>query len=548
MRHARWLTTILVVLGAFCGCTDARRQAGRRLAESVNNARQLYGAAVRLWGNPQYVLDVASGRLTPVAVTLETTQPRGGVAEKAENVLKRLDKARDELEASLSVNAKAPAEVQADAYLLLGQIQMELARYHLLGAEAMRGRGDGERLKAQQRLEHVRAKVALAAFYGELEKTPETGIVALKKNAADEVKTLEDGIKSTKEEIAKLEAEIDKLSKANAVLLTQVAELRRRSETAGGTEGLDLLKQAAQKSAESNANSATIGADTQRVADLKADLSLLEMQQAAAQAKLSALDQHLQDLAAGRARAAEQKQTTLSEAGKLFEGAAAASGDVVKISRAGAEQEAQALDALGRALQSLKQAETATRRLWDAAREARAKKTTSDEILAVQADDQRLASVMAMRSSASLMMGDLRRYQLTTNKANDALAGDLVDTAKAIGQEPPAPAKELTGYVPDPAQVQKTAEENYRAAETDLEDVLRSYLRASATGKNIQWIYQAHLAEAYLGHYLLTGNKAFLAKAAESVSTAAEGKEGSPYLSAVLELKRLINEEQAKQQ
>ena len=532
-----------MVLLILAGCTDARKQAGRKLAESVDQARRLYNTAAALRADPRYILDVETGRLLPIEASSLSTQPAAAAAGRVENALKPLEKARKLLERSLAENVEAPVGIKADANLMLGQIKLAKGRYHVTGAETMRAEAARARYKAQSLLRLVRAKISLAAFYGSLESMPRDNIDALRKKPAGEAYGLAGKIKSAKGEIARLEGEIDKLSTANKKQFAEASRLRDRSEVTGGPEGLKLWKDATDIDAKINVNSSKIGAYKQRIGDLQVDLTLLDKQRASTALRLAALDKRLQEMAASSLKAGEDKRAAQLEAVKLQTDVEAVGADVVKRCKAAAAQEKRAFAALTGAVSRFGLAESGVRKEWRAAtaRMRDVSQTTPDEILAGLADDQHLASMMALRASASLIMGELGRYQLTTSSANDALASSIADAAKLLGQEPPPAARDLAGYVSDEAETRKSAEKNYKAAQKDLEDVLRTHLRRSEVGRNIQWIYQGKLAEAYLGHYLLTGEKAVLDKAGELVAKAAAEKEGSPYLAAMLELRRLIS-------
>lgn len=541
MRHVRWLATVLAACLVLAGCTDARRKAGRELAESVRAARRLCKHAIALRADPQYVREVESGRLVPVAAT-SATRPAAAAVRKVENALKRLERARKDLEKALAANAEAPAAVKADANLMLGQIRLETGRYHLSGAESMRAQARGARHRTQRLLRMVRAKMALVTFYDAVEKMPRDEIEALVKSAAGEARVLADKLKAARAEITTLEGEIDTRSKENKLLFAQASALRDRSEVTGGTEGLKLWEQAREIDKKVNANASRIAANKQRINDLKVDVALLDKQRASTDQRSAVLSRHVGTMAADSAKAGAEKKASRSEAAGLQVEVEAAAAEVVKHCAVAADQEKQAFAALAGAEDRFAGAQRHEREVVKAAQAAQTKAAEPDDILAAKADELQLALMMSMRASANLTMGELRRYQLDTSKANDDLAKSITDSAKLLGQQPPPVVEQLTGYVADPAATHKAAEENYKAAEKEWEDALNVRLRRGEVEKNTQWQYQGRLAQAYLGHYRLTGDKAVLTKAGEMVSKALADKEASPHLAAVRELRRLILE------
>jgi len=157
--------------------------------------------------------------------------------------------------------------------------------------------------------------------------------------------------------------------------------------------------------------------------------------------------------------------------------------------------------------------------------------------------------VLAARASAYLAMAEIRSRQLQTAKDNALLADRIAAAAKAMGLAVPAVVGQLKAFKAADAETRKLAEEDYKRAEDDLLAVLRSHLNdrtighsvGECIGSNIRWIYQGQLADTYLGHYRLTGDKAVLAQAEEFVKKALEGKERSPYLTPVRRLKVVID-------
>ena len=544
MRCVKWLTAALLVSALAAGCTDPQREAGRRLAERVDEARRLYNHATVLLADPQYVLDAETGGLSPVTEALEPDAAGKPKVGRLTNPLELLEKARSRLAKALSENAEAPASSRADARLMLGQIQLAVGRYHVIAAEWARTEASRARRETESLLVMMGNRTSLAVFYGSLEEKPRDEIVRMRDSTAKQQKALADQIDAATTEIGKLQGEINALGVEKKKLSAESARHHEQAQLLSGDEGLQEQTLAAEKDRQINQKENEIAARQEKMGYLNSDLARRQRDRLRAEADLGALNQHLADMDKRTSEAAEQKKSAWSEAAGFEKQAEKVAAEVVSHSKTAAAHEERARKALADSLKQLEQAESDVSKEWNAAKRAQSERLRAekpeDEILAALANDQHLASVMGLEASANLALAELGRYQLETAQVNQALSEALIDAAKLLGQAAPAVAKELLGYVADPAETQQTSEKSYLAAEKDLADILKTHLTGHEVGRNIRWIYEAKLAEAYLGHYLLTRKQPVLDDAKDFVDKATAGKEGSPQLSAVMELKRLI--------
>jgi len=543
VRAGRSLVTTIVLAGLIAGCAHPKRQAATRLAERVDQARRLYEKAANLLADPQYVLNLQSGGLLAAGAA---TRPagQGPRAEKElVNPLAMLERAEGIVERALAENAQATVTAKADANVLLGQVRLAIAEYRVSAAGRVRSRTATDVRKLHGLLDLVRSEAMMAKFYESSTKLPRGSLVQLRKEAAEEAKALADKATSLDGDIKKLEGEIRQLRKVNEKRFAEAARLRDRGDIIGGEEGLALLTQAAEIDLEIHQRAGEIASKQERVELLKVDKSLLQKEQSSVASKQTAFKTLLEQMDKKVQAAAESSKKATFNAERWQGEAEAVAAELVGAFQSAATYEQQALDALEDAGKSLGAAVRQVRQEWQAARaESRERKARgeSDEIVSGMANDQHLASTMALKASVNLSMGDLRRNQLGTAKINNGLAASLGQTAALLGRQPPAVAGELRDYVTDEGETTKLAEANYELAERDLEEVLGSYLKSDEIGRNIQWIYQAKLAGAYLGHYLLVGDAAVLDKARDLVDKALADKEASPHLAPVLELRRLV--------
>ena len=104
-----------------------------------------------------------------------------------------------------------------------------------------------------------------------------------------------------------------------------------------------------------------------------------------------------------------------------------------------------------------------------------------------------------------------------------------------------APTRALAGYLEDVGKTKDSAVKDFQDAENDLKTIQQDYLK-KGDGKKAKCTYQAVLANAYLGHFRLTGDQAKLKDAEAMITEALRGADKSPQLAAAIRLRELISE------
>jgi len=395
-------------------------------------------------------------------------------------------------------------------------------------------------------LESARNSAILAEFNRALANMPRKKVLALHQQTSGEADAVSARLKATEGEIEKLRGEIQELTKKNVSLGAKARDLRDRSNKASGQQGYDLLTAAHKVEREMNGNSGQVAARQDRIKNLNEDQTMQQGRLRAVRGKLDALKKRLDSMDERSAEATRAMKQAHTEAAGNLQEAGSAAAEVLQACRRLLAEERLALEALGSAEKHLGDAEASIRAERDAAKKTERKQDATSEILRDLADDKHLASTVALKASASLTLADVLQSQLNTAKSNAALAKDLTDVAGKLGQQAPPAAGQLKSYLPDRASVQSGAIEKYRAAEKDLEGILDAHLK-TGIGRNIRWVYQAQLADTYYGHFRMTGDTGVLMKARGFVTDALAGKERSPYLASVLNLKALLDRAESKQ-
>lgn len=586
VRYSGWFKTVLLASLLVGGCESGRAVARKKLADQVDQARRLYNQATSYLANPRYVdtvtgLSIArdetvvlkdgtkltgqvtstrtgyriatrTGQVREVPVTkvarfesFETpaseiavsTQP----ADLGAAAAKILDEAGRLVKDALSGNLDAPPGAKAQAHKLLGEI--EFARGSLLaaGAERLRSRSSELRGHARTLVSTSRNYAILADFNKSMANMPRDKLLQTRNDTQKQLAAANDRIKAVDGKIAALQEEMKTLGGKNAALTKKARGFRDGSERQGGKRGLDLLKQAHDAERAKNRNLARIDQAKDEIAVLLVDKAFEQSKAAAAKAKLALMNKRFETMDQQKQAAEKAMQAAKADAGRTFEEAQAVSSRVVSICKQASVKEAGALTALDKAIRHLGNAKTHARAEREAARAAQsAEPQAGSEISQGLADDKHLAAIMAAEASAGLATAELRARQLAIARGNAELADAIEALAKQMSVGIPGVVAELKAYLPKAAQTRDQAAGEYQQAAKLLESVLRTHLKDSI-GRNIRWIYQAQLADTYLGHYRLTSDVETLKKAKVLIDEAVGGKEGSPFLTSSRRLKALID-------
>lgn len=538
MRYLKWLPVAVTALALVGGCSSSREMARRKLADELDKARRRYDHATALTDYPFYI-DRSSGVRSPIyrklGERLDVPATRPAIDDRP---LKVLDEAEKLLASALAeVAGNAPENIKGDAELLLGKICLAKARHRIHVGESFRADADRRHRSAVAMIDGIYNRLSEADDNKAIASMPRDKIVARQAALNKQVEDLAGKMGVGDKQIAKLVGEIAALNKDSAAKRPEAQRLRDRSEVTTGPKGLELLTAAQAIEAQIDANAGKVAARQQAMAVLNNDKALLGRQQQLVKAEMAEVGRHLAAIGKSSSEAADSAKAAQAEAVEFAGQVEAEASAAEQACRKIRDRETQALADLAKALGHFRRAASAVEAEVRAA--AAAKEPQEGGIVALMADDAHLASVLCVKASASLTMAEVRSRQLTMASANAALGARVTQAWKRLSRPSPPVAAALGGYLADPAKARKEAEDDYKAAEADLERIDGKLLR-TGDAKNTKWMYQGSLAAAYLGHYRLTGERAILMKADGLVKKALEGKDRSPYLEPVRRLEELI--------
>lgn len=539
MRYLKWLPVAVTALALVGGCSSSRERARRKLADQLDEARRRYDHATALTDYPFYI-ETSTGARSPVyrklgerGLNVPATRP--AIDDRPLKVLEEAEKLL--ANALADVAGKAPDNIKGDAELLLGKICLAKARHCIHVGESFRADADRGRRSAVAMIDGIYNRLAEADDSKAIANMPRGKIVARQTALNTQVQNLAGKMGAADKQIAKLVGEIAALSKDSAAKRPEAQKLRDRSEVTTGSKGLELLTSAQAIEAEIDANAGKVAAKQQAMAVVNNDKALLGRQHQLVKAELAEVGRHLAAIEKSSSEAAESAKAAQAEAVKFAGQVEAEVGAVEQACRKIRDRETRALADLAKALGHFRRAASAAEAEVRTA--AAAKEPQEVGIVALMADDAHLASVLCVKASASLTMAEVRIRQLAMASANADLGARVTQAWKRLSQPSPPAAAALGAYLADPAKTRQEAENDYKAAEVDLERIDAKLLRSGAA-KNTKWMYQGSLAAAYLGHYQLTGERAILIKADDLVNKALEGKDRSPYLEPVRRLQELV--------
>ncbi len=528
MRYSRCLITVLLAGVAFVGCSNSKRDSSERLGSQIDEARRLLDHATTILTNPQHIDESTSQPSRDV----DTPTIRPVDYPQAE---KKFAQAREILKKAIADNPDAPISTKSDAIHLLGKIDLAVGKYYSTAVDCLRCKADDLRLRSHNKIALARSNSIQAQFGDKLANLPKDEITTLRDETAKQLTGVETDISKIDEEIRSKQKANTKMSRDNAERLEKSRSLRDESDVVGGTKGLALFKQSQVIDNKVNDENSKIAGNQQRIEVLQFNKARLQQKQTDTRAKLAAVKKHLKDMSDFGHSTMKDVRIAQQQASKRQEEAKELAAKVVKCCKDISEREKLAIDALDNAVKRLSEAITSLRSQIDAANTAMENSDKPNEILQGQSDKRSLTAIITEKSSASLILGDLRRQQIAIAQANTILADAI---GKQTSTEATTLVNELKGYLADADKTKTLAEENYKEAENELKRILNLHLKGDA--RNDLWMCRAMLANAYLGHYELTGQKEVLDKAIEFVDEALVDKEDSPYLKSVIELKQLI--------
>jgi predicted nucleic acid-binding Zn-ribbon protein len=525
-----------VLLAAIIGCSGEQKK-NEQVAQKIDEASRLLANASNLLTVPFYV-DKTTGEVGPILhkveaanVAVPATIPAGN-----DKVVKLLDAAEGLLKDAIAAGASEPG-INADAYALLGQLGIARARYSQSVADKLLDDARWDRQRAEETLDALRTNVMVATFDQALITKTRADIEAKKTAVATELTKFEADVKTLEGTIARLDGEIKALAKEKETLTTQANALQDKSSATSGKEGIDLLAQA--QALEKSARQKDNEIETRQAAmeNAVADKTALERQRDNAKAQLVVMDGHLQKTdEQGKAvvtqgvDAKKLADADIEVIGKSADSIAKLCAQAVASDTAGLSALDQAVKNLAKAAEFVNDQITQVRGLTD--RDAGLIDAQTQTL------ERRQAALLNAQAAAMTQMGDILSRQLGVAKANAEIAATVAAAATTLGEKEPAFIVSLKQCVPGGAEVSVKAGDAYKKAEDLIVTKVLPLAGKSVIGQKTQWMYQAALAAAYTGHYLLTGDAAVKSSAQDLVTKAlAGGKEGSPYLQPVVKLR-----------
>lgn len=520
---------VLLICVVLTGCSNSKRDSADRLAGQIDKASRLFDHATALLANPPKPpgADKSTGSETEDK-DVDVPEPRPVDNTQVEAKLAQAEKILVE---ALPANPDAPLATRAEALHLLGQIHLAAGKHHATAAERLRRKADSIRMQTHNALALARSNTIQARFGTKLANLPKDKVIALRDEQVKQLAVLNSAIANIDDKIAVKTNDNDILIKENEALLLRSRSLRDQSEVIGGPKGLELLKDAQTIESKVNSKISRISANQKEIAVLMFDKARLGQNVRDTGVKLATIRKRLEETDQFALSTMKDVKITQRQATRQQKKAEECAAQVVECCKDIAGQEKLAIDALDKAGTRLGEAQKTLRSRINAAKAEMTESGKTNEMLQSSSNEGRLVIIITARASSSLALGDLRRRQLAGDKANVA----LVD---AIEPQSTTLADGLKGYLADANKTRNLAEENYKQAENQLEEIMK--LRLKGDMRNTMWLSQAMLADAYLGHYELTGQKDILDQARQFVDEALADKKASPYLKRVVELQQLI--------
>ncbi len=550
MRQMTWLSVCVLAAVLLGGCGNSKSESTRRLSRAIDEAQRLYASAATLEGQAQ-ILDLT--KQPPQLPSPEKKLTPGKVASASQpvddkRITDALDSAAKKLKDVLAAEQSAPDGVKADANLLLGQVEQSAAHHYVMQAMGRRLQADFAARQAALLAQGAAGRADLAELPQAIAKasssqaSPMQEIEAMRQSAQQDVDAGASESQKIQEQVKALDEQNQTLVQQNEGLVAQAASLRDKGEAAGGPQGLEMLTQAAKIEHTITANSSQVAANQQEAKGLLGELQSLTERLASDKTRLESVLEFQKKVKEEGGKMDEAAKAFADEAAKEFAEAAKSADEAAALLKQAGDYEKKAETNLQDAITRLGTAEKLGKaEMADATKAMQSKPGVKDEILTALTDEQHVATVTATKADAEMSLADLYSRQLEAGRAYAALAKALSDVAERVKQPAPAAVSALQQSAKDPAALGKSAETSYATAEKDLEGVVKSGLRNSPA-KTTLWIFQGMLARAYAGHYQLNHDQALLDKANENVNKAAEGKEFSPYVAPVIQLRQVLNE------
>ncbi len=483
---------VLVTLGCsvLIGCAESEsRQAGRKLMEQTSKAKRLHGKALEtLAGSP----GVASDGKTLIDIPAEKVHAEALaiIARAEDNLVKAIAEA----------GSDAPKADMAIAENVMGRLlALKGHCYTEITGKAIQ-RLEAGRLRAQIVLSTANWQVGMFEYYKTLGSLGDADVVIVRDRADRQAAVANDALDAIDGELSQLARDKQSYVEQYEASSSQARSLRGEAELESGQAGLDKMDKAL---------------------ELQTRADTAELKAAAIEFRTDSLNNRRKplelDLAAAT-QASKAAQDVIAARGKQMDNIAASE---MRISTQLSEKRAKLRDVLT-------EIATASSQIGDGF-----SKATNAYSLAIKR--LKAAGNLSQEADIHMAAADLKIRCLLVLTANQNMGKSIRELwAETTSQSTPASVRKMETFIAKVEQVRSEARDSYsRVAELykrSLRDVERQQ----------RWVYQGHIAAAYWRLYKLTNDEQDLQAARQMLDDALEGKEKSPYLAPLVELRKML--------
>ncbi|MFA6133628.1 MAG: hypothetical protein WC869_06390 [Phycisphaerae bacterium] len=532
------IAAMALILSALVGCSDSKSaQSSKKLLEAVETANRMCGKAMSQLGGPTIVAPAlaVAGRVANVQVSWpdKPSEEIGTDLGKAE---KLLSAAIREYEPAAGTREKALAQV------MLGRILVLKGYYEMAAVAPARQEAQQSAAQALRAASLVRNCSSIIKYLSDLGALSDLELAQELQAARGQTDKYKGEVDKAQAKLSELSNQAEALRAANEKLIPRVRDLRVNSQLAKGDKASELLEQALKLETEMNANASAIArleseADAMEVtaSDFKAALDFSQGREEAAKSILAgrkgfgdAREKEIQSLQTSLAAAKEAAQTAATQLATACEKIATAEQSALESYDQAAKKfkKAQASEPRGRNAGTLAQMGDA---YWSMA-------NLQYGSLQHRARNEEVADQIATAwAPPSAVIPTTGKSETATAPTTNPSSQPARREARPI-EEIPEFARAILAYLPKADEVRAAAIENYDQA-------AKAYTDAEAqTPAQRKWAYQGEIAAAYIGLYRLSGSAEAAEKAKAALRDALEDKRDSVYLTAVVELERLLQE------
>jgi len=497
------------------GCGESAQQAqGRRLREDASRAHRRCQRAIAILDNPYY--KTKDGEAAPfvgdkIRSAADVVIPVAG--EMNPKALEAIREAVKELGESLQTNAQAAPADKAFAQSVLARALTLRGGWEAAVSVAEQDKACQARLQAESLLDAIRAKTLQYEQYQQIVASSGTAAGEIHDAAAAKVQELTTKLSEADKKLQDLQGELKTKTDANLKLEADAAELRSRSATAEGEEGLKIRDQAREKQLAADEAAA-------EAARLESEISLRQLERKEIELNLVAEKSVMDETADLQAKQTAGLDALKATQKRILD-------EMTEAQKAVEELLQTAGAACGKAAAAEKEAAEAYRQagenLVQAANQVRAEASNPNAISG-QADLKMTQAGLYVRR-AIFRAGNqafLQKLETIWQAApTKQPAPQAVEGIKAYGQDEAKDKELMVGFYTEATQL-------YGKAVSAVRD------------QKVRWEYQGALGAAYRALYVLTGNATYRDEAAKVLSEALQDKAASPYLSDVKRLQDLL--------